>query len=130
MEQNIDERLQKAAAEYAMSKHKDKALQQIVSWDFIAGAQWQFEQMEKERLKHCDELTPKQAQTESDFVTSHLERNNRTPTFIDAIEYGRKDTIEKACEWWENELYYPSMTPEELKWYKAKVNAFRRAMEE
>lgn len=53
-----------------------------------AGAQWQKEQFEKERLKHCDALTEEQAQIESDFVTQHLKKNNRTPTFIDAIKYG------------------------------------------
>lgn len=57
---------------------------------FIAGANWQYEQFEKERLKHCDELTAEQAQIESDFVVQHLKKNNRTPTFIDAIEYGMR----------------------------------------
>lgn len=69
---------------------------------FIDGAEWQYEQFEKERLNHCDELTAEQAQIESDFVVQHLEKYNRTPTFIDAIEYGRKQMIEKACEWLNN----------------------------
>ena len=69
---------------------------------FIDGAEWQYEQFEKERLKHCDELTAEQAQIESDFVVQHLEKYNKTPTFIDAIEYGRKQMIEKACEWLNN----------------------------
>ncbi len=69
---------------------------------FKAGANWQYEQFEKERLKHCDELTAEQAQMESDFVVQHLEKYNRTPTFIDAIEYGRKLMIDKAIEWLEN----------------------------
>ena len=63
---------------------------------FKAGANWQYEQFEKERLKHCDELTAEQAQIESDFVVHHLEKYNRTPTFIDAIEYGRRLMIDKA----------------------------------
>ena len=46
-------------------------------------------QFEKERLKYCDELTAEQAQIESNFVKQHLKNNNRTPTFIDAIEYGK-----------------------------------------
>ena len=57
------------------------------------------EQFEKERLKHCDELTAEQAQIESDFIVQHLKKCNRTPTFIDAIEYGRRLMIEKACEY-------------------------------
>lgn len=63
---------------------------------FIDGAEWQYEQFEKERLKHCNELTAEQAQIESDFVVQHLKNFNRTPTFIDAIEYGRKAMKEKA----------------------------------
>ena len=69
---------------------------------FKAGANWQYEQFEKERLKHCDELTAEQAQMESDFVVQHLKNFNRTPTFIDAIEYGRKQLIDKAAEWLNN----------------------------
>ena len=47
------------------------------------------------------------------------------------IEYTRTDAfIKKACEWWENELSYPSMIQEEIRWYKNKVNAFRKAMME
>jgi len=66
---------------------------------FIAGAKWQYEQFEKERLKHCDELTAEQAQIESDFVVQHLKNFNRTPTFIDAIEYGRNIASEQAMKY-------------------------------
>ena len=50
-------------------------------------------QFEVNRLAHCDELTKEQAQIESDFVTQHLKENKRTPTFIDAIKYGRNSII-------------------------------------
>lgn len=66
---------------------------------FKAGANWQYEQFEKERLKHCDELTAEQAQMESDFVVQHLKNFNRTPTFIDAIEYGRNIASEQAMKY-------------------------------
>ena len=65
-------------------------LARVIAEIFIAGADWQKEQFEKERLKHCDELNDEQAQIESDFVAKHLKENNRTPTFIDAIEYGMR----------------------------------------
>lgn len=45
-------------------------------------------------------------------------------------ENTREKLIDKACKWWEEELSYPSMTPEEIKWYKSKVNKFRKTMEE
>ena len=57
---------------------------------FVEGSNWQKERFEKNRLAHCDELTKEQAQIESDFVVNHLKKHNRTPTFIDAIEYGMR----------------------------------------
>ena len=56
------------------------------------------ERYEQNRLAHCDELTPEQAQVESDFVVQHLKSNKRTPTFIDAIKYGMQL---KEDEWME-----------------------------
>lgn len=52
------------------------------------GAQWQKQQMEVYRIEHCKSLTNEQAELEENFVSSHVEKNNRIPTFIDAIEYG------------------------------------------
>lgn len=45
-----------------------------------------------------------------------------------SAEQAKKLIITKACEWWENELTYPSMTPEEIEWYKNKINDFCKAM--
>jgi hypothetical protein len=54
-----------------------------------------------------------------------------TKSLEGTTEYTRTDAfIEKACEWWENEFTYPSMTSEEIEWYKQKVNDFRKAMKE
>ena len=69
---------------------------------FVSGAEWQREQFENERLKHCDELTAEQAQIESEFVVQHLKNFNRTPTFIDAIEYVRRQAMEKVLSKLEN----------------------------
>ena len=93
---------------------------------FKAGANWQKEQLEKERFKHCDELTAEQAQMESDFVVQHLKNFNRTPTFIDAIEYGRRLMIDKACEWLNN--FYSEDRNAYL--VKEDIDAFIKAMEE
>ena len=88
---------------------------------FIDGAKWMEEQLEANRLKHCDELTPQEAQIESDFITEHFKSNNRIPTYIDAIKYGREETIDKACEWLRICNYtFP---------YKM-IEEFRQAMEE
>lgn len=55
------------------------------------------ERYEQNRLTHCDELTPEQAQVESDFIVNHLKKHKRTPTFIDAIEYGKRAMMKAAC---------------------------------
>lgn len=57
---------------------------------FEEGAEWKADEFEKERLKQCDTLTKEQAKIESDFVVNFIKKNNCTPTFIDAIEYGMK----------------------------------------
>ena len=68
-------------------------------------ANWQKKQMEAYRIKHCKSITNEQAELEDNFVSSHVEKNNRIPTFIDAIEYGieygkqemMKDAVEGGC---------------------------------
>lgn len=93
--------LERATQAYCQ-EHNDDCFEAIgdecpfIEKAFKDGAEWQYEQFEKERLKHCDELTAEQAQIESDFVVQHLEKYNRTPTFIDAIEYGKRLMIDRA----------------------------------
>lgn len=72
----------------------DEQIETAYRYGFESGAKWQEEQFEKNRLAHCDDLTAEQAQIESDFVVQHLKKYNRTPTFIDAIEYGMR--LQKA----------------------------------
>ena len=91
----VSEELEEAAMQYAKLKHKDAALQKIVSWDFRAGAKWQEEQFEKNRLKHCNSITNEQAELESDFIDQHLDKYQRMPTFLDAIEYGMEKMKEQ-----------------------------------
>ena len=93
------------------------------------------EQWEENRLKHCDELTPQEAQVESDFVTEHLKENNRTPTFIDAIKYGQKQMIEKACDyikkdWWNMLVYDINCYGGSNFNLEKTIQRFRKSMEE
>jgi len=74
-------------------------------------AQWQKQQMEAYRIKHCNSITNEQVEMESNFVSSHIDKNNRMPTFLDAIEYGMKlqreqmikEAVEGVCslEFWD-----------------------------
>ena len=101
----VSEELEYASEKYACRFSSSKYGHDKVKDAFIAGADWQKEQFEKERLKHCDELTTEQAKIESDFVTNHLKKHSRTPTFIDAIEYGMRLQKEQMMEKAIDELY-------------------------
>lgn len=57
---------------------------------FKAGAKWQKEQMEKNRIAHCDNITEEQYNLETGFIDDFLDKNKMMPTFLDAIEYGMK----------------------------------------
>ena len=58
-------------------------------------AKWQKEQFEKNRLKHCNSITNEQAELEQGFIDQHLDKHQRMPTFLDAIEYGMRLQKEK-----------------------------------
>ena len=45
------------------------------------------------------------------------------------FKFGANWAIEKACEWWKENLITPTMTQEGRQWCKNKVNAFRKSME-
>lgn len=62
---------------------------------FKAGAKWQKEQMEKNRIAHCDNITEEQYNLETGFLDDFLDKNKRMPTFLDAIEYGMKKAMEE-----------------------------------
>lgn len=93
---------------------------------FIAGANWQYEQFEKNRLTACDNMTKEEFDREQEFTTDFIEKNNRIPTYSDAIEYGRKMMIDKACEWLNN--FYSEDRHCFL--VKEDIEAFKQAMEE
>lgn len=80
----------------SLDEQSDQLLRQI---GFKFGAKWQYEQFEKNRLAACDNMTKEEADREQEFTTDFIEKNNRVPTYSDAIEYGRKITFDKAIEW-------------------------------
>lgn len=87
-EEPVSEDLEQAAVE---------AFKQIVDSDknnfleiFKAGANWQEEQFKKNRLKHCNSITNEQAELEQGFIDQYLDKYQRIPTYLDAIEYGMR----------------------------------------
>ena len=123
--------LEKATQAYCQ-EHNDDCVEAIgdecpyIGKAFKAGANWQYEQFEKNRLTACDNMTEEEADREQEFTTDFIEKNNRIPTYSDAIEYGRKQMIDKACEWLNN--FYNEDRHCFL--VKEDIDAFIKAMEE
>lgn len=90
-EEPVSEDLEEAAEKHALQCHSKKASVATLAasvYDFRAGANWQKEQFEKNRLAACERQTREEADREQDFVMSIIENEHRQPTFSDAIEYG------------------------------------------
>ena len=82
-ELNIDEALD-------WLKKQGEQTSPILSNTSNIGNNWKEEQFEKNRLKHCNSITNEQAELEQEFIDQHLDKHQRIPTFLDAIEYGMR----------------------------------------
>ena len=95
----IEERASLAAwqilEEIGLSKHSVDRVSEII-------AEKMREQKaidEQVRLKKCDDMTEAEYNHETAFVDWYLENGKGTPTYSDAIEWARKEVINKACDW-------------------------------
>ena len=95
---------------------------------YIAGAKEQKAIDEEVRLKKCDDMTEAEYNRETAFVDWYLENGKGTPTYSDAIEWARKEAINKACEWIDKYLHLFVMKGNIL--YPKLAQEFRKAMEE
>ena len=53
---------------------------------------------EEVRLKKCDDMTEAEYEREVAFADWYHQNGKGTPTYSDAIEWTRKEVIEKACD--------------------------------
>lgn len=107
-QENLPSDLDEAARKYEFSCYKRACFHPEHKWPsttkdaFIAGAEWQKEQFEKNRLANCDKLTKEEYDLETDFATEIIEKEHRQPTFTDAINYGmrvmREQLMKEAVE--------------------------------
>lgn len=81
---------------------------------------------EEVRLKKCDDMTKAEYDREVAFVDWYLENGKGMPAYSDAIEWARKETIYKACEWLKENVE-DGVHPQSSYGF---VNKFRKAMEE
>lgn len=108
---------------------REKAMEE----GYIAGATEQKVIDEEVRLKKCDDMTEAEYEREVAFAEWYHKNGNGTPTFSDAIEWARKEVIEKACEWLGNylmEIGYPDDWLRDSLNIKSGKERFRKAMGE
>ena len=94
---------------------------------YIAGAKEQKAIDEEVRLKKCDDMTEAEYNHETAFVDWYLENGKGMPAYSDAIEWARKEAINKACEWIDKYLHLFVMKGNIL--YPKLAQEFRKAME-
>lgn len=113
MTNSIDYWYQKYLQEKKRADNLQSAIEVAEDHAYLAGQEAMREQFEKNRLASCDNMTEEEADREQEFVTYFLEKNLYAPTYSDAIEYGKRLMIDKACEWLESnvEKYIYNATP-------------------
>ena len=86
--------IEEKAKEYA----PDTFLSALERKAYIAGAQEQKAIDEEVRLKKCDDMTQAEYEREMAFAEWYCQNGKGTPTYSDAIEWTRRELIDKACE--------------------------------
>ena len=96
---------------------EDRDIADVAKESYIKGATEQQAIDEKVRLKKSDDMTDAEYNRETAFADWYCINGRSTPTFSEAIEWARKQTIEdaksafnKACGWlstytWYNEVF-------------------------
>ena len=81
------------------------------------------------RLQKCDDMTEAEYNRETAFVDWYLKNGKGTSTFSDAIEWARKDLLDKVCNWLGNYFVFEheAMSAQGC---DAFLKKFRSAMEE
>ena len=97
----IEERAKEWAYRYPMTPDgylTESDMRAVATNSYIQGATEQKAIDEQVRLKKCDDMTEAEYNHETAFVDWYLENGKGTPTYSDAIEWARKEVINKACE--------------------------------
>ena len=85
---------------------KDRDIADVAEESYIAGATDQKAIDEKVRLKKSDDMTEAEYDRETAFADWYLKNGKSTPTFSDAIEWARKQTIDEVCNWFKNYMTF------------------------
>ena len=101
----------------------------IIRGAYIRGAKEQQAIDEEVRLKKSDDMTKAEYDRETAFADWYLKNGKGAPTFSDAIEWARKQTIDEVCNWlgnyfvWEHEVLTKAGC-------ENVINELRKALEE
>ena len=104
----MDKTIEQRAEEYApntITSHIFKSsplkglIVRILRDTYIAGATDQQAIDEEVRLKKSDDMTKAEYDRETAFADWYLKNGKGTPTYSDAIEWARKQTIDEVCEY-------------------------------
>ena len=83
---------------------KDRDIADVAEESYIAGATDQKAIDEEVRLKKSDDMTEAEYNREMAFADWYLKNGKGAPTFSDAIEWARKQTIDEVCEWFKTNV--------------------------
>ena len=83
---------------------EDRDIADVAEESYIAGARDQQAIDEEVRLKKSDDMTEAEYDRETAFADWYLKNGKGTPTYSDAIEWARKQTIDEVCNWLDNYL--------------------------
>ena len=113
--------------ERAKKYSKRQCVKPVAYNAYIAGAKEQKVIDEEVRLKKCDDMTEAEYNRETAFVDWYLENGKGMPAYSDAIEWARKDLLDKVCEWLDRYLHLFVMKGHIN--HDALEQEFRKAME-
>ena len=99
---------------------EDRNIADVAEESYIAGATEQKAIDEEVRLKQCDDMTKAEYDREVAFADWYNKNGKGYPTFSDAIEWARKEVINKVCEWLKARNVLTEVS----------IEGFKKAMEE
>lgn len=99
---------------------------------YKAGASIQRIIEQEVRLKKSEDVTQGEYDRQNSFFMGWcFKKRKEIPTYSDAIEWARKTTIDKACEWMKEQVYQEyGGGPLERLIPDTRIEEFRKAMEE
>ena len=113
---------------------KDRNIADVAEESYIAGARDQKAIEEAVTLTKSDAMTGKQLDREENFASWYFSNVKGVPTFSDAIEWSRRQTIDEACDWLHLNLPNIEYTIKEPKPLRVSrvllIDEFKKAMEE